>query len=65
MRKMKFCDVNFERCEEYNPFSPRANKLGMCSFWRADYYGDTIATACRTKAECVAEVRRYIRAYNK
>ena len=62
---MKISDVNFVKCEEYDPFNPRSDKLGMCIFWRADYCGETIATACRTKAECVAEVRQYIRAYNK
>jgi len=31
------------------------------TFWRADYRGVTIASLCRTKAECVGEVRRYFK----
>lgn len=34
------------------------------SFWRADLGGVTIATLCRTKTECVAEVRRKLKKIN-
>lgn len=30
-------------------------------FWRADLNGVTIATLCKTKAECIAEVRRVLK----
>lgn len=30
-------------------------------FWRADLGYETIATMCRTKAECIAEARNYLR----
>lgn len=62
---MKMKDVDFVKCEEYNPYHKKANRLGMRTFWRADYYGKTIVTLCDTKAECVQEVREYIRRYTK
>lgn len=58
---IKFNDVEFIKCEEYDPFDTRANSYGMRSFWRADYYGETIVTSCDTKAECIKEVRAYIK----
>lgn len=58
---MKLKDVDFVKCEEYNPYSSRSNKFGMRTFWRADYHGETIATLCDTKAECISEVRAYIK----
>lgn len=57
----KMRDVEFKKCEEYNPMHPKANSMGMRKFWRADYNGQTIATLCDTKTECVAEVRRYLK----
>lgn len=54
-------EVDFLKCEEYNPLHPKANSIGMRSFWRADYYGETIATLCDTKAECVKEARRFLK----
>lgn len=57
---MKMKDVEFVKCEEYNPMHRKANSLGVRSFWRADYHGETIATLCDTKAECMREVRRII-----
>ena len=58
---MKIKDVVFVRCEEYNPLHPKSDVNGFRKFWRADYEGKTIATLCDTKAECMAEVRNYIR----
>lgn len=49
-------DVDFIRCEEYSPFSPRRNALGLKTFWRADYAGESIAYG-DTKAECRKEAR--------
>ena len=56
---MKLKDVDFIKCSEYDPFSSKANSLGMKTFWRADYNGETIAYG-DTKAKCLKEVRRYI-----
>ena len=61
---MKMSDVTFIKCQEYNPYHPKANSLGMRSFWRADCGGETIATLCDTKAECEREVRSIIKQYN-
>lgn len=51
--------VDFVKCEEYNPYHPKANSLGMRSFWRADYKGNSIAYG-DTKAECVKYARNYL-----
>lgn len=59
--KIKIKDVEFLKCEEYNPYHPKANSYGMRTFWRADYCGQTIVTLCDTKAECILEARAWIR----
>lgn len=51
--KPKFKDVSFVKCCEYN-FGEKN------TFWRADLWGETIATLCSTKAECMEEVRNYL-----
>ena len=45
------------KCQEYNPFSPRANKLGMETFWRA--YDTTTEQYAYgyTKSEALLELR--------
>lgn len=55
MRKVRFKDVVFTKCHDFNSFGEYK------PFWRADLYGQTIATLCDTKAECVAEVRNYLK----
>lgn len=47
-------EVVFLKCQE--------RSMGKIKyFWRADYNGETIATKCRTKAECVKEARQHFR----
>ena len=58
-KSMKMKDVIFVKCEEYDPYSPKANSLGMKPFWRAEYNDETIAIA-DTKSECVSRVRLFI-----
>lgn len=57
---MNISDVTFTKCKEYAPYSDKADKLGMKTFWRADYNGETLAIA-DTKAECVKEARTALR----
>jgi hypothetical protein len=57
MKKAKFKDVSFVKCYDYN-FGERS------TFWRADLWGETIATLCHTKAECIEEVRNYLKKIN-
>lgn len=47
-------DVEFSKHYDYHMGHERP-------FWRADYDGYTIATLCRTKAECVKEARTKIK----
>lgn len=47
-------DVDFSKHYDYSFGETRY-------FWRADLGFQTIATMCRTKAECIAEARRYLR----
>ena len=44
--------IEYVKCVEYNPYSPKANKLGLKNFWRADYNGESIAYG-DTKKECI------------
>lgn len=53
-KKPTFKDVDFSKCYEYS-----FGENGY--FWRADFRGQTIATMCRTKAECITEAREYLR----
>lgn len=53
-KKSTFKDVDFSKHYDYSFGEKRY-------FWRADFRGNTIATMCRTKAECITEVRRYLR----
>lgn len=53
---MLFKDLEFVKCVEYNPYSERANNLGMVYFWRAEYNGRQIAYG-DTKKECVDNAR--------
>ncbi|MEG1529391.1 MAG: hypothetical protein RR405_03460 [Clostridia bacterium] len=46
-----------KKCQEYNPFSPRANRLGMETFWRA-YDPETGQYALgNTKTEALLELK--------
>lgn len=61
LNKYTIKDVDFVKCQEYDPYNPKADSLGLHYFWRADLCGETIATACETKAECMKKVREYLR----
>lgn len=61
---MKFSDITFEKIQNYDPFNCRADFLGMVTEWVGrNPYGNAIAFG-DTKAECVADARRYIK-YHK
>ena len=47
-------DVTFLKCQEHSMGETKY-------FWRADCRGETIATGCTTKAECIKEARAYLR----
>ena len=34
--------IEYVNCQEYDPYNERSNSLGMHTFWRADYKGQTI-----------------------
>ncbi len=56
---MKVDDLEFEKRYEYDPFSDRADKLGMKPYWRALHFGVEVAFG-NTKAECRKDAKRYI-----
>ncbi|MEZ3438646.1 MAG: hypothetical protein K1W18_07180 [Oscillospiraceae bacterium] len=65
--KVKFEDVEFTKCSEYDPFSSHANSYGVATFWRADIcvgFANYISCTARTKAECVKEARRMVSRIN-
>lgn len=57
MRKM-MKNVEFSKHDDWSMGESK-------SFWRADLDGITIATLCRTKAECIGEVRKKLKGMNK
>lgn len=61
---MKFSDITFDKIENYDPLNTRANHQGMVTEWVGrNVYGNAVAFG-NTKAECVADARRYIK-YHK
>lgn len=52
---MKMKDVEFVKGTQWDMFE------GNRTFWRADYQGRTIVSMCKTKKECMDEVRYYIK----
>lgn len=54
-KKPTMKDVTFRKCEDWDILD------GYRTFWRADIDGETISTMCKTKKECMDEVRRYLR----
>jgi len=57
---MKLKDLTFERIENYDPLNSRAKKNGMVTEWVAkNYWGNAVAFG-DTKAECMADARRYV-----
>lgn len=61
---MRMKDVEYVKCQEYDPLSNRADALGMRTFWRADVGSQSIAYG-DTKKECMDEARAYIRRLKK
>lgn len=56
--------IVYTKCQEYDPYDPKANKLGLRSFWRADYKGQSIAWG-DTKAECMKNAKNYLKGEGK
>lgn len=58
-KKASIKDLTFEKICSYSPLSERADSYGNVSEWVAkNIYGHSVAFGC-TKAECVADARRY------
>ena len=56
---MKLSQLRFERVENYDPFNKRAKGNGMVTEWVArNEWGNAVAFGY-TKAECIADARRY------
>lgn len=56
---MTIKDLSFEKIENYDPYNSRANRNGMVKEWVArNSWGNAVAFG-DTKAECVADARRY------
>lgn len=50
--------VTLRRITEYDPFSDRADRLGMVTSWAAfNSYGNSVAWG-NTKADCARDARR-------
>lgn len=61
---MKLKDLYFEKIQNYDPYNSRAKSNGMVTEWVArNEWGNAVAFG-NTKAECVADARRYI-SFNK
>lgn len=52
--------IEYIKCQEYNPYSAKANKLGLKIFWRAEYRGEVIAYG-DTKKECIQNAKNYLK----
>ncbi len=58
---MKISQLRIEKIENYDPFNSRAKGNGMVTEWVArNEWGIAVAFG-NTKAECVADARRYCR----
>lgn len=56
---MKISQLRFEKIENYDPFNKRAKDNGMVTEWVArNKWGIAVAFGY-TKAECIADARRY------
>lgn len=56
---MKIKDLKFEKIQNYDPYNDRAKSNGMVTEWVArNSWGNAVAFGY-TKAECVADARRY------
>ena len=51
--------LSIEQIESYDPYNPRANKLGMVKEWVGrNRYGNAVVFG-NTKSECMKEARSY------
>ncbi len=58
---MKLSDLTIEKIENYDPYNSRAKSNGMFTEWVArNAWGNSVAFG-DTKAECLADARRYVR----
>ena len=56
---MKLSELSFEKIENYDPLNKRAKDNGMVTEWVArNEWGNAVAFGY-TKAECIADARRY------
>ena len=56
---MKISQLIFEKIENYDPFNRRAKANSMVTEWVArNEWGNVVASG-NTKAECIADARRY------
>ena len=56
---MKLSQLRLEKIENYDPFNKRAKDNGMVTEWVArNEWGNAVAFGY-TKAECIADARRY------
>ena len=61
---MKISQLSFEKIENYDPFNRRAKANGMVTEWVArNGWGNAVAFG-NTKAECIADARRYCKQRN-
>lgn len=59
-RETKLSDLQFEKIENYDPYNSRAKGNGMVTEWVArNDWGNAVAFG-NTKAECMADARKYI-----
>lgn len=56
---MKLAQLRFEKIENYDPFNKRAKDNGMVTEWVARNEWDNAVAFGYTKAECIADARRY------
>lgn len=62
---MKISNLSIEKIENYDPFNQRAKANGMVTEWVArNGWGNAIAFG-NTKAECIADARRYCRTHQE
>ena len=61
---MKISQLSIEKIENYDPFNHRAKANGMVTEWVArNEWGNSVAFG-NTKAECIADARRYCKQQN-
>lgn len=62
---MNISELSIEKIENYDPFNRRAKANGMVTEWVArNEWGNSVAFG-NTKAECIADARRYCQNHQK